>query len=71
MKLFQVKTDNTMAKSKATRFHSLKMMMTMMGDENDEFCVLEHLFTKGNANPNPDKRSTRLLLRTVTRGLTH
>ncbi len=29
------------------------------------FCIHEHLFTKVNANPNPGKLTTRLLLRTV------
>ncbi len=36
MKSLLVKHDNTMAKSKTTHFHSSKIMMTMMGDENDD-----------------------------------
>jgi hypothetical protein len=43
MKSFQVKRDNTMAKSKTAHFHSSKMMMTMMGDENEDKSALKKI----------------------------
>jgi hypothetical protein len=42
------------------------MMMTMMGDENDDDSVSMRTYSpKGNANPDPGKQTTRLLLRAV------
>jgi hypothetical protein len=41
--------------------------MTMMGDENDDDVIsVSAYFTKVNANPNPGKLTTQLLLKTVT-----
>ncbi len=39
MKQMQVKHDNTMAKNKTTDFQPSKMMMTMIGDENEDNSV--------------------------------